>query len=130
MVKIYEQNKRSFRNALEANFAKYLDLLQKGGLVGEWWYEPIKWWVLSGWYTADFAALFKSATDLGKGIVIGPDELVFFETKGFRRKAEIMRLKTANEIYPFKFILVSSDSHGWCFENARDCTISHPKKRR
>lgn len=87
----------SYRNKLEARFGAWLEEQTKAGNILWWDYESMRFNLgPKAWYTPDFVALWKDG------------HVHIYETKGYARRAEIVRLKVAAGKYPFKWFLVES----------------------
>lgn len=88
--------RRGTMNKLEARFAEWLQSKMNDGWIRSWRFEAVKLRLAKGaWYTPDFI------------VIIGDCLVKFYEVKGFRREAGIVRLKVAAETYPeFRFVLV------------------------
>ena len=104
----FPRHKRGEMNKTEARFAQHLELLQRAGEVLWWKFEHIKLRLADAtFYDVDFFA------------VNSDSELVAYEVKGFWRDDAKVKIKVAQEIYPFKFIAVTEiKGGGWkeeCF---------------
>lgn len=93
---------RGVMNKLEADYARHLDEQKAAGIVAWWRYECITLVISHGAkggekgsrITVDFFVMLTDGT------------LEAHETKGFRESRQVNALKSAAELYPFRFILV------------------------
>lgn len=97
-----------YRSNLERAYAARLDELRMAGEVTAWWHEAVKLRIAKGKHRAYFTPDFLVVTRAG--------EFEFHETKGFRREAAMVRLKTAAGEFPFKFLLVTREAGEWMYE--------------
>lgn len=97
----FPRKKRNEMNKTEAKFAQHLELLQKAGEVLWWKFEHIKLRLADNtFYNVDFF------------VVDANHELLAYEVKGFWRDDAKVKIKVAQEIYPFKFIAVTAAKNG------------------
>lgn len=95
-----------YRSKLEADYARYLNLLFLAGELRTWSYEAVKLKIGNGaFFTPDFL------------VVCASGDVEFRETKGFRREAAIVRIRSAALQYPFwPFFLVTRVGTSWATE--------------
>lgn len=92
-------------NRLEAEYASYLDLQMKTGLISWWGFEPIKLRLAKNtFYTPDFLVM---KTDLS---------LEVHEVKGFWEDDARVKIKVASAQFPFQFIAITKEKKEWKFE--------------
>lgn len=116
-------------NSVERDYAAHLELLKKAGEILEYSYECETLKIGQDCrYTPDFRVIKKYATDYGHG-----EYIEFHEVKGTVRKKRttrnttkiqlnttkpyieddaLVKIKTAAEIHPYKFILVWKGTNG------------------
>jgi hypothetical protein len=93
-------------NGLEARYATHLDFRKHAGEVAWWRFNTIRFRIGKGaWYKPDFMVVLVAAL-----------ELEVHETKGHWREAARVRIKTAADLYPLRFVAVTEDEDGWHFE--------------
>lgn len=93
--------KRRGMNKTEAAYGAYLELQRKHGYIDWYRFEGMRLKLADGaWFKPDYAVLVDGA-------------LQFHEVKGFMREAANVRLKVANEQYPFRFFLVRFERGSW-----------------
>lgn len=89
-------------NLTEAAYAVVLEDKKTNGEIVWWRYERVKLRLADKtWYTPDFA------------VITGEDELEFHEVKGFWRDDARVKIKVANEEFPFLFIAITKTKDGW-----------------
>lgn len=89
-------------NNLEREYASLLDMERQTNRIQWWKYEAVKLRLGDGtFYTPDFMVVSKDGT------------VEMHETKGFMREAARVRLNTAAEMYPFRFVLVKKVGRAW-----------------
>lgn len=96
--------RRGVMNLLEQRYAAELESQRRTGLITRWEFERIKLRVgagvggkHAGWYVPDFAVWCHARLD-------------FHETKGYRWREQMAKLKAAADLYPeHRFALVEFD---------------------
>ena len=95
--------KMYFRSKMEANYARYLNLLQKMGVIDYWHYEPQTFWFLNikrgtRSYKPDFCVQYK-----------GEASPVYVEIKGYMDKKSKTKVNRFRKYYPqFKLEVVGT----------------------
>ncbi len=89
-------------NRTEQAYSLVLEARRAAGEIVWWGYEAVRLKLASGaWFKPDFCVKM-------------PDgQIQFHEAKGFMREAANLRLKVANELYPFAFFLVRREAGSW-----------------
>lgn len=95
--------RRGVMNKWEESFSQVLAAAMKAGNISDWRFENIKLKIgVGAWFTPDFAVADKDIFS------------TFYEVKGHRTAASIVRLKAAALFYPkYRFILVTGAGGGW-----------------
>jgi hypothetical protein len=89
-------------NKTEAAYAVLLEDMKSAGEIQWWAYEAIKLRLADKtYYTPDFA------------VINGQEELEFHEVKGFWREDARVKIKAANEQFPFLFIAFTLVKGTW-----------------
>ena len=96
----------AYKTKLENRYADYLELLKRAGEILGWWYESVNLKIGPGaWVHLDFLVWAKDGV------------LELRETKGYKERAGMVRLKAAAGIYPFRFLLCQEipkkEGGGW-----------------
>ncbi len=98
------------RNKLEQAYAQHLEIEKAAEAIAAWWYEPMRMRIgtsaegRDSFYTPDF-------------MVQLPDEtLQLHEVKGRWMEAARVRIRAAAMVYPFTFLAITQDRHGWHYE--------------
>jgi hypothetical protein len=93
-------------NKIERRYSEHLELRRRAGEIVWWGYESIKLRLATRTYfTPDFAV----QPPIGR--------LEIHETKGFWREDARLKMKTAAELFPFRFVGVQDGGRGaWRFE--------------
>lgn len=105
-------------NKTEKSYAQYLDLLKHAHAIQWYSFEGMKFRLADNtFYTPDFAVMNHL------------NELEMHEVKGsrfiFQDDAKV-KIKVANELYPFRFIVVFKTKTGWELEEIGN-SASHEK---
>lgn len=95
----------TFNNQTELNYAMYLDLLQRGGEIESWMYEPCTWRLTTNnkltKYTPDFR-------------VVCADHVEYHEVKGFLEDDANVKFKVAASMYPeYRWLMVTYKKKQW-----------------
>lgn len=99
------RRKQGHMNRLESSYAQHLELLKRSGEILNYWYESVKLRLADKtFYTPDFFVMKNDCS------------LEMHETKGFMMDDANVKLKVANELYPFKFVLVKKVKGQFVFE--------------
>ena len=116
MDTVDEPYRERFDSRDEELFAGHLEQQRLSGHVFEWSYKAVKLRLGDGvWYTPDFRVINAEKTT------------IYYEIKGFLREAARVRLRTAAEKHPARFIMVRlrPKKHGGGWEQLYD---SHAKR--
>jgi len=93
-------------NKIERRYSEYLELRRRAGEIVWWGYEAIKLRLAARTY---FTPDFVLQPPVGR--------LEVHETKGYWREDARLKMKTAAELFPFRFIGVQDAGRGnWQFE--------------
>jgi hypothetical protein len=96
-------------NKLEAEYQQHLELRRTAGEILWYAYEKIKLKLADNtFYTPDFV------------VMAADDVLEFHEVKGFWEDDARVKIKVANEQFPFRFLAIKKaskkDGGGWVYE--------------
>lgn len=92
-------------NKTEARWAEELEAYRTAGTILRWDFEPEKLRLADGaYYSPDFRVI---ENDLS---------ITFYEVKGFRREAAIVRIKVAADQHPYVFKMVYWKNKQWLVE--------------
>lgn len=93
------------KNKTELSYENHLELLKRSGEILWYKFEGIKLRLGEGaYFTPDFFVMNKDFN------------LEVHEVKGFWREAAKVRMRTAAEMYPFRFVAVYSKNMSWTEE--------------
>lgn len=97
--------KKGKKNKTEQAYEMHLELLKRAGEVLWYKFEGVKLRLGEGaYFTPDF-------------VVMNKDFIIEIrETKGFWREAAKVRMRTAAEIYPFRFVAIYASKGKWLEE--------------
>ncbi len=100
-----------FDSELEVEYNSRLKIMKLAGEIQDYWYHAIRLKVggkgentRTSWYTPDFMVLTNDHT------------LEMIEVKGYKRNAEMVRIRAAADLYPYDFIVASKPKQSWIFE--------------
>jgi len=107
---------KKFDSKLEERFWFYLAAEKQAGKIRDFKYHSMKFKVggtveikgaQESWYTPDF-----SVETLDR-------EIVLYDTKGYSREAAMVRIRAAQLLHPFRFVIVRFKEKQWAFETVR-----------